>query len=148
MLGLDNPAATGGMALIAALLIQYLKNTSWATWIRRDTDKANLALSLALAFCTSIGIHFSWNAGSDTFAIVGARAALTHNLWQWVIQWAAQHGTYKGLIVPAETLGEIRNLLARVLEPPAVSEGEQKVVTATGVGSGGLAAPRLSVGKD
>lgn len=130
MLGLDNPAATGGMALLAALLIQYLKNTSWATWVRRDTEKANLALSIMLAFLTSIGIHFSWDAGHDTFAIVGVQAALTHNVWQWVIQWAAQHGVYKGVIAPAETLGEIRTLLARVLEPPSVSVAEQKVVVA------------------
>jgi len=130
MLGLDNPAATGGLALLAALAIQYLKNTSWATWIRRDTDKANLALSVALAFMTSMGIHWTWNASADTFVIVGVRAALTHNLWQWLLQWAAQHAAYKGVIVPSETLGEIRALLARLLEPPPVSEAERKVTTA------------------
>lgn len=130
MIGLDNPAATGGLALLASLLIQYLKNTSWATWVRRDTAKANLALSVAIAFVTSMGIHWTWNSGTDTIMIVGVRAALEHNIWQWLIQWAAQHTAYKGIVVPSETLGEIRALLARAVDGGPVSEGDAKVQAA------------------
>jgi len=127
MTGLDNPAATGGTALIASLAIQYLKNSGWATWFTRETNRANLALSVLVAFCTSIGIHFTWDAATDTFAIIGVMAALKHGLWEWFLQWVTQHAAYKGFIVPAETLGEIRALLARALPPP-VTEGAQKAL--------------------
>lgn len=130
MTGLDNPAATGGFALLAALAIQYLKNTPWATWIRRDTAKANLALSVAVAFLTSVGIHWNYVPVSDTLQIVGLHQALTHGLWEWVMQWATQHAAYKGIVVPSETLGEIRALIARALEPPPISAGDAKVQAA------------------
>jgi len=115
MTGLDNPAATGGAALFVALFIQYLKNSTWATWITRETPRANLALSVILAFCTSVGIHFSWDASTDTFVIVGLMAAAKHGAWEWLIQWLSQYAAYKGFIVPAETLGEIRAVLRDLL---------------------------------
>lgn len=124
--GLDNPAATGGLAVAAALFIQYLKNAGWASWFTRETEKANLALSLATAFFATVGIHWTWDRTTDTFAIIGVSAFLTHGVWQWFVQWIGQYASYKGLIVPAETLGEIRALLARGLTPPPISEGDAK----------------------
>jgi hypothetical protein len=132
MTGIDNPAATGGLALVSALGIQYLKNSGWATWFNRETDKANLFLSLLVAFFTSLGIHFSWDAKTDTIAIIGVMYALQHGLWEWFIQWAAQHVVYKTVIVQSETLGEIRAYLARLASPPPISEGDAKTQFAEG----------------
>ena len=131
---LDNPAATGSTALASALVIQYLKNSGWATWFNRETSRANLGLSIVVAFCASVGIHFTWNAKADTFAIIGLSAFFTHGLWSWFIQWVTQHAAYKGFIVPAETLGEIRSLLARELPPP-ISDGAGKTQLLKGTGS-------------
>jgi hypothetical protein len=125
MTGIDNPVATGGFALLSSLGIQYLKNSGWASWFNRETDKANLALSLLVAFVTSIGIHFSWDAKTDTIAIIGVGYALQHGLWEWFVQWAAQHIAYKNVIVQGEVLGEIRALLQRSLPPP-ISAAEAK----------------------
>jgi hypothetical protein len=130
MTGFDNPAATGGTALIASLAIQYLKNSGWATWFTRETNRANLALSILVAGALSVGIHFTWDAATDTFAIVGLQGFVRHGLWEWFLQWVAGHATYKGFIVPAETLGEIRALLARALPPP-ITEGAQKALDGT-----------------
>ncbi len=124
--GLDNPAATGGLAVAAALFIQYLKNAGWATWFTRETAKANVALSVVTAFLMTVGIHWTWDARTDTFAIIGVAAFLSHGLWQWFLQWLGQHVAYKSLVVPSETLGEIRAMLARLLTPPPISEGDAK----------------------
>lgn len=126
MTGLDNPAAQGGAAIAASMAIQYLKNAGWASWFTRETAKANLGLSLVIAFLTSVGIHWTWDPATDTIGIIGVAGFFKHGLWEWIIQWIGQHASYKGLVVPAETLGEIRALLQRVLEPPPVSEGAAK----------------------
>jgi hypothetical protein len=120
-----NPYATGGLAMISALFVQYLKNSGWATWFTRETNRANLALSVLLAGLASFGIHYTWDAATDTLAIVGLTFALKHGIWDWLLQWVTQHAAYKGLIVPAETLGEIRALLQRD-NPPPISQGEAK----------------------
>lgn len=130
MTGLDNPVATGGTALLATLAIQFLKNSQWASWFTRETKRANLVLSVVVAVATSLGIHFAWDAAKDTLVITGLMGGLTHGAWEALLQWAAQHATYKAFVVPAETLGEIRALLARQLPPP-VSEGAAKALQQT-----------------
>lgn len=119
--GLDNPVAIGGTAIAASIFIQWLKNSGWATWFTRESAKANLALSGALALALSFGIHFSSDATAYTIIIS------RHELWQALAQLVAQHTSYKTLVVPSETLGEIRGLLSRVLTPPPISEGDAKL---------------------
>lgn len=119
-MGLDNPIATGGTAIFAAIFVQYLKNSGWASWFTRETTKANIALSAVIALGLSVGIHVT--SDPVNYAIIINR----HELYQWAIQFASQHAAYKSFVVPAETLGEIRALLARVLTPPPVSEGDAK----------------------
>jgi hypothetical protein len=121
MIGLENPVATGGTALLATLAIQFLKNSGWATWFNRETDRANLALSIAVAAATALGVHVTFNAATGD----GALHFNLHQVWDGVVQWAVQHAAYKNVVVPAETLGEIRALLQRAL-PPAVSAAEDK----------------------
>lgn len=119
MTGLDNPVATGSTALISTLLIQALKNSGWATWFNRNTSRANFLLSLLISFVAAIGVHYTWDAHTGTLMITGLTlAGISHGAWEWFMQWAAQHASYKGFVVPAETLGEIRALLQRALQPP------------------------------
>lgn len=125
MTGIDNPAAMGGSALFATLAIQALKNSGWATWFNRETARANLGLSIAIAGAASLGIHFVWDAAKDTLTITGLAFSLRHSVWEWALQWAAQHAAYKGFVVPSETLGEIRALLQRSL-PPSITTAESK----------------------
>lgn len=126
MTGLDNPIATGGGAVFSAIAIQALKNSEWATWFNRNTGRANLALSILVAFATSIGIHFAWDATNGALLITGLTAAgITHAAWQAAIQWVTQFAAYKHIVVPAEALGEIRAILQRSLPPP-ISPPEEK----------------------
>jgi len=125
MHGLDNPTATGGTALMAALAIQALKNSGWATWFNRETGRANLFLSAVVAAVTSVGIHFAYDATAGTIVITGVTMAAAHALYQTSLQFSAQHVWYKAIIVLPETLGEIRALLQRAMPPP-ISAPEAK----------------------
>jgi hypothetical protein len=49
---------------LSVLLIQSLKNSSWATWFNRNSDKLNKAASGVLALLAAIGIHMSWTHGA------------------------------------------------------------------------------------
>lgn len=121
MTGIDNPVALGSSALLATLAIQFLKNSGWASWFNRETDRANLALSILVATAISLGIHLAAGTHDGDFIITGN----WHLIGNAVTQWVAQHAAYKGFVVPGETLGEIRALLQRAL-PPAVSAAEDK----------------------
>lgn len=125
---IDNPVGIGGSAVLSTLIIQWIKNSGWATWFTRETARANLALSIFAAGLATAGVHFTFDATSDTIAIIGVAAFFQHGIWQWFVQWVAQHAAYKGLVVGPEILGEIRTLLARMADGGPVSEGDAKVM--------------------
>jgi hypothetical protein len=121
--------ASGTSAVLVSVLLQILKNTAYFPWISRNTARANTIISFLAAFGTSLGIvaTFDFNSSSGNFS-----GTFHGNIWDILhvgahtaIQWATQHSFYKGFVVPAETLGEIRAYLARLLPPP-MSEGAIK----------------------
>lgn len=124
----DNPTATLGLAVVIPFLLQAMKNSTWFPWVSRQTSRINFVVGVIAASAATFGIHATWDAstgGSITLpSLMG--------LWQAFVQWTAQQTAYKGLVVPAETLGEIRTLLERVLSPPPVSEGAAKAGEGTG----------------
>lgn len=131
---MDNFYATSGVsAIVVSVLLQVLKNTPFFPYLSRNTAKLNSAVSIVAAFVVSIGIIYQFDYDDATGAFIlnvhGNLWDVLHTIEHTIGQWAAQQVAYKGLIVPAETLGEIRHLLARVLEPPPVSEGEAKAHT-------------------
>lgn len=123
--------ASGTTAIFVSVAMQILKNTPFFPWLSRNSGKVNAWLGFLVAFASSIGIAFSFDFNSASGDFIGK---FHGNLWDVLhlaghtaVQWAMQHGFYKAAIVPAETLGEIRSLLARAM-PPAVSDGMQKAV--------------------
>lgn len=119
MLGLDNLAATGTTAVAVTMLLQALKNSPLFPWITRETQRLNFAVGVLVAGLSAAGIHFAWDPHSGSALIT----INTHLLWAWFLQWAGQQTAYKGLVVPAETLGEIRAILRDLL---AAAQGPQK----------------------
>ena len=118
----DNVIATGGLAVVVTVILQAIKNSNWFPWISRATSKINFWVGIVAAIASTAGIHGHYDmATGGALAIPGL-----HVIWQSVVQWASQQAAYKGLVVPAETLGEIRGMLEKVMTPPAVSEGAAK----------------------
>lgn len=121
--------ASGVSALVTSVLLQVAKNSDLVPWINRNTGKINAAISMIIALGTSLGIAFSFDIQPDgAFAghFSGNLYDIGHIVGHTIAQWAAQHGFYKGLLVPAEILGEIRSQLAggtlvpaKPLDPPS-----------------------------
>jgi hypothetical protein len=93
---------SGGVALLSALIIQHLKNADWFPFLgtRPEFAKANLTVSMVVAFLTSAGVsyHFDSSAG-----MLDLHLSL-HQLWHFGVQWLEQHFAYKTTIVPTELL--------------------------------------------
>lgn len=118
----DNPYASLGLAAILPFVLQAAKNATWFPYISRASGKLNFCLGLILAALATAGVHLTYDP------LLGGTITLPslHALWQTIVQWGAQQAAYKGLVVPAETLGEIRGMLERTLTPPPISEGAAK----------------------
>ena len=118
----DNVVATGGVAIVVTMIFQLVKNSTMFPWVSRATGKLNFWVGIVAAVASTAGIHGHYDMQT------GGMIALPglHVIWQSIVQWATQQAAYKGLTVPAETLGEIRAMLEKVLTPPAVSEGAEK----------------------
>ena len=106
----DNPSATLGLAVVVPFLLQALKNSPMFPLLSKNSSRINFVVGLACAFASVVGIHASYDittGGTITLPPL-------HTLWQAFIQWAGQQVAYKGLVVPAETLGDIRNELREI----------------------------------
>ena len=125
----DNPSATLTLAVIVPFIVQGFKNASWFPWVTRNTGRINFAIGVIAALATTLGIHATWDpiVGGSITGIPGI-----HGIWQAFVQWAGQQVAYKGLVVPAETLGDIRTLLERLLAPPPESSGAAKTMDPKG----------------
>lgn len=113
---MDNIYVTSGTtALVVSVLLQLVKNSPYVPGINRQTGKLNAAVSAVAALLSALGISYSFDFDPDTgrFAagFSGSLADMLHGIGHWIVQWSEQHILYKGLIVPAEVLGEIRGLL-------------------------------------
>lgn len=49
---------------LSVLALQKLKNSPWAPWFHRQSDRLNTAFSGFLALLAAIGIHMTWAHGS------------------------------------------------------------------------------------
>jgi hypothetical protein len=106
----DSLILTGSTALLVSMVIQYLKNASWFPWLSRETEKLNRTVGIVAAFLTTAGVHWGYNAATDTLNIIGL-----HSLWLTVQHWVAQQTIYKQFIVLPEAQGEIRAINRNVL---------------------------------
>ena len=121
--------ASGTLALVVSVAMQMAKNSPWFPWLSRNSGKVNAYVSAGVAVLSSLGIAFSFDfndvTGDGTGTFSFNLYTMIHMAGHSLVQFAAQHTAYKGLIVPAEQLGEIRMLLQRLLQPP-ISDAEAK----------------------
>lgn len=102
-------------ATTVATLLQLVKNSPLIPWITRDTGRLNSLLAIIAAGLTTVGLSFSGtiddSTGAFTLGVSGTIGGLIDGIAHWVGQWTAQHAIYKGLIAPAEMLGEMRTIM-------------------------------------
>lgn len=113
-------------AATVATLLQLVKNSPMFPWLSRDTGPLNALISIILAGITALGLSYSANfdheTGSFTIGFTGTIGGIMDGIAHWVGQWTAQHAVYKGLVAPAEILGEVRAIMKEALlgQPPQV----------------------------
>lgn len=102
-------------AATVATLLQLVKNSPICPWINRESGRINAALSIALAGLTALGLSYTGSFDADTgkftLGFTGSVGGVVDGVGHWLGQWTAQHAVYKGLIAPAEILGELRAVL-------------------------------------
>ena len=65
------------LSALSVALIQYLKNSEWATWFHKCSDTLNKAMSAMLSLATAVGIHMTWSHGSVPGSYMIAVSGLT-----------------------------------------------------------------------
>ena len=131
----------GGTALISSIIIQWIKKSQLDIFNLFGSEKnkafANQCLSIIVAFITSIGIGYKYDATAGTLILTGLTiASLQHGLWHWMLQWISQHVAYKTLIVPQElqasnidVLNQLLNQLKGIPAPVVVEPVVETKVT-------------------
>jgi uncharacterized membrane protein len=116
---MDSLIPAAGAAVIVSTLLQLLKNSAWFPLIDRETGKLNAVLSLIAAGFVTLGLSYNYSydaaSGAFTLGFSGTVGGVVNGLAHWAGQWTLQHAAYKGLIVPAEVLGEMRAILKDAL---------------------------------
>lgn len=90
--------SSGTLSVVIVAMIQWLKESTNIPWINQQTTTLNKMLGAFLAFIASIGISYTYNAGTVT--IVFTVTAVLAGLWHWIQQLAMQHFVYHGFIKP------------------------------------------------
>ncbi len=111
----------GGTAVVTSIFLQWMKKSQlWCfSFIGTDKrfEKANLWFSIFVAFITSIGIGYKYDAAAGTLLITGLTVAgIEHGVWHWFVQWVGQHVSYKTFVVPTELQAANIDVLNQLLE--------------------------------
>jgi hypothetical protein len=114
--------SSGTMSIVVVTFIQYLKQSPLAPRINEETTKINKLLGVVLAFLTSIGIAYTYNAG--TVVITFTVAAVLHGLWHFVQQLALQHVIYHGVFKPTTVQVSAAAPAAVAINPPVADVGK------------------------
>lgn len=114
---MDNLLPAAGAAIIVSTILQFVKNSPLFPLINRESGKLNTVLSMLAAGVVALGLSYNYTfdaaTGAFTLGFSGSVGGVVNGLAHWAGQWTLQHASYKGLIVPAEILGEIRVMLAK-----------------------------------
>jgi hypothetical protein len=90
---------------IIVALLQWLKKSTWFTWLTVESQKANRVAAVVLSFFATIGIHVTWNHGALPGSYMLGVTGLTLmgvllGLWAWIKTFVMQqiifHATVKG----------------------------------------------------
>ena len=127
---MDSLIPAAGAAIIVSTVLQFVKNSPLFPLINRESGKLNAMLSMVAAALVAFGLSYNYaydpSSGVFSFGFTGTVGGLVNGLAHWAGQWTLQHASYKGLIVPAEVLGEIRAILAKTGSGQAVAASGPK----------------------
>jgi len=87
------------LAVIASSVIEALKRTKYFPLITAQTDKLNLIAGAIVAGIAAFGVHLSYDKATGVLTVTGVTlATVGHFVYDWVVQFALQHGYYHAAI--------------------------------------------------
>ena len=87
--------STLSASAIAVGVIQYLKNVKWIPFMNQHSAGMNRFVGWAVAFASSLGLHFAYDHAAGTLTITGLTVAVIgHTAWDTIKSYAMQWLTY------------------------------------------------------
>lgn len=81
-------------AAIVVYALNKLKSAKWFPLLQKDWTWVNRGASMFVAVAVSIGIHYTWTAGTDgghTLTLqIPTLSVLAIGIWHWLNQYAMQ----------------------------------------------------------
>jgi len=82
-------------AAIVVYALQWLKRSTFFSFITADTKTLNRFASGTLALASAFGIHAAYDAHGGVLTVTGlTTAGVLHGIWHWANQFAAQQVIY------------------------------------------------------
>ena len=78
---------TAGAGAGVNFFIEWLRRSSWFTWLPAENARLAFALKIFAALVLTTGIHFRWDeAARDAVIHIPTSADMAHGAWSWFIQ--------------------------------------------------------------
>lgn len=112
---------------IVVWLMQIIKKSKWLKFVEEGKPILNRIVSVGAAIASSLGLSYSWNAQTHTFAIAGiSLAGMAVAAWHCLNHFAMQEVIYQAALnkTPAPPLAAQKSLEAQGAQVVAVEPNE------------------------
>lgn len=82
------------IALAVSWILERVKQGEAISWVRADTQKLNRWIAIIVALASSVGVGFSYHAGTLTITGLTLTSILTY-AWHWLEQFVVQEASYQ-----------------------------------------------------
>ncbi len=123
------PALISTSAMSVAI-IQWLKNTKYVPFMDQHTAGINRLFGWGAAFCSAVGIHYTYDAHIGTLTLTGLTAsAIVHAgldaTKSYSFNWLIYNGMVKGRAADVAAVAESPKKVAVVASPGVVAAGKE-----------------------
>lgn len=114
------------VSAVVVYLLQLAKKSQLIPWMTAETGTINRVVAVLAALCSSLGIHFSFNAAAGTLVIAGlSLAAVGGFAWHWLTAFVSQQLIFQTAVQPKQlSAAELATAIAHAIaQAPAPSDG-------------------------
>jgi hypothetical protein len=91
------------VSAVIVYVLQLAKKSPLVPWMTCETDTINRVVAVLAALCSSLGIHFSFNAAAGTLVIAGLSLANIGGFaWHWLTAFVSQQLIFQGTVRPKQ----------------------------------------------
>lgn len=91
------------VSAVVVYLLQLAKKSQLVPWMTAETGTINRVVAVLAALCSSLGIHFSFNAAAGTLLIAGLSIANVGGFaWHWLTAFVSQQLIFQTAVQPKQ----------------------------------------------